>query len=48
MAFTPPNEFTQWLTGFAGEEFGLVHKLYEWYKVFHVDVTTFPKTERHT
>ncbi len=48
MAFKPPpNDFTQWLTGFAGEEFGLVHKLYEWYKTFHVDVATFPKTERY-
>ncbi|MDP2631160.1 MAG: four helix bundle protein [Candidatus Uhrbacteria bacterium] len=38
----------KWLTGFAGEEFSLVHKLYEWYKLLHADVVKYPKTERYT
>ncbi len=44
----PPTAFDKWLTGFAGEEFSLVHKLYDFYKLLHQDSIKFPKTERHT
>ncbi len=37
----------RWLTGSATEEFGLVHKLYELYKLIHLDTAKFPKTEKH-
>ncbi len=36
------------MAGNATEEFGLVHKLYEWYKLLHADVNRYPKTERYS
>ena len=48
MKHPPPTEFDRWLTNIGGEEFGLVHKLYEWYKLLHADTIKFPKTERYT
>ncbi len=48
MTIKPPlTGLDKWLTGFVGEEFGLIHKLYEWYKLLHMDVSRYPKTERY-